>query len=30
MNLYGTLFEHLTREEFELVLAGNFKRIMGL
>ncbi len=29
MNLYGALFEHLTREEFELVLAGNFKRLMG-
>ncbi len=30
MNLYGALFEHLTREEFEQVLAGNFKRLMGI
>jgi predicted TIM-barrel fold metal-dependent hydrolase len=30
MNLYGTLFELLTKEEFQLVLAGNFKRLMGM
>ena len=30
MNLYGTLFENLTKAEFELILAGNFKRLMGI
>lgn len=30
MNLYGALSEHLTREEFELVLSGNFRRLMGM
>ena len=30
MNVYGTLSEHLTREQFELILSGNFRRIMGM
>ena len=30
MNVYGTLFEHLTEDEFKLVLSGNFRRIMGM
>lgn len=30
MYLYGTLSENLTDEEFRLVLAGNFKRLMGM
>ena len=30
MYLYGTLCENLTDEEFQLVLAGNFKRLLGL
>lgn len=30
MYLYGALSEHLTKEEFRLVLGGNFKRLLGL
>ena len=30
MFLYGTLSENLTREEFDLVLGGNFRRLLGL
>ena len=30
MYLYGTLFENLTKAEFELILAGNFRRLMGI
>lgn len=30
MYLYGVLSENLTREEFRLVLAGNFKRLLGI
>ena len=30
MYLYGALSEHLTDEEFRLVLGGNFKRLLGL
>lgn len=30
MNLYGTLYEHLDKEELQLILSGNFKRIMGM
>lgn len=30
MNLYGVLSEHLTDEEFRLVLGGNFKRLLGI
>lgn len=30
MNVYGALFEHLSKEEFELVLSGNFRRLMGM
>ncbi|MBQ9500648.1 MAG: amidohydrolase [Lentisphaeria bacterium] len=30
MNLHGALSEHLTEEEFRLVLAGNFERLTGL
>ncbi len=29
MNLYGTLSEHLTEDEFSAVLAGNFKELIG-
>jgi len=30
MYLYGTLCENLTDDEFRLVLAGNFKRLIGM
>ena len=30
MNLYGTLFSRINREQMQLILAGNFKRIMGM
>ncbi|MBE6376897.1 MAG: amidohydrolase [Lentisphaerae bacterium] len=30
MNLYGTLFSRINREAMQLILAGNFKRIMGM
>ena len=30
MNVYGTLCENLTREELQLILAGNFRRIMDM
>ena len=30
MNLYGTLSEHLTKEEFVQIFSGNFKRLTGL
>ena len=30
MNLYGAIFEHLTKAEFEKVLSGNFRRLMGM
>ena len=30
MNLYGVLSENLTEEETRLVLAGNFKRLLGM
>ena len=29
MNLHGALSEHLSEEEFKLVLAGNFRRLTG-
>jgi len=30
MYVYGVLSENLTEEEYRLVLAGNFKRLLGM